>query len=255
MAIIPSFLVFGRTRIDALDMDGALQATIRLIAARKAGYICVANVHTAVTATRDAVLNRVFKNAALVLPDGMPLVWYGGWHGYRMGRVAGPDFMERMIRFSYGKAYRHFLLGSTPETIQTLHRNLEEKAPDLQLCGMISPPFRPFTNRDMHEMADAINAANADIVWVGLGAPKQELWMADMQPLLNRAIMVGVGAAFDFLAGTLQRAPGWMQRAGLEWFYRLLRQPRRLWRRYLINNTIFIAWWVRELACSPRSRS
>jgi N-acetylglucosaminyldiphosphoundecaprenol N-acetyl-beta-D-mannosaminyltransferase len=172
----------------------------------------------------------------------MPLVWLlkSAGHG-GAERVCGPDLMLRVIEDGCRRGYRHFLYGSRPETLRRLEANLVRRFPALRLVGSYSPPFAPFTADEEERTRAMINASGADIVWVGLGAPKQERWMAANRAFLEAPVLAGVGAAFDFHAGTVRQAPGVLQRSGLEWFFRLCTEPRRLWRRYLTTNPRFVA--------------
>ncbi|MBI4538204.1 MAG: WecB/TagA/CpsF family glycosyltransferase [Gemmatimonadetes bacterium] len=249
----PSFAVFGKIRIDAHTMASAVARMEALIRAGQAQYVCVTSVHTTMTCAGSEDMAEVNNNAGMVIPDGMPVVWYGRWRGQSLERVAGADFMAAFLTVSEQKRYRHFLYGSTEETLAKLRRRLGERWPAARVVGAFSPPFQPWTAADLQAAADMIDAADPDVVWVGLGAPKQERWMAAMRPLLRRAIMVGVGAAFDFHAGTVQRAPAWMQRSGLEWLHRLALEPRRLWRRYVSTNCAFLGRWLVEAVGWGRS--
>ena len=171
----------------------------------------------------------------------MPLVWLSRLSGGSpVGRVYGPDLMLAVCERSVGRGYRHFLYGGGPSVAEKLASQLQNRFPGLGIVGAYSPPFRPLTQREDQEIVERINAAQPDFVWVGLGAPKQEHWMADHLVKLNATVLIGVGAAFDFHSGVKVQAPYWMQRSGLEWFFRLLSEPRRLWRRYLVYNTKFL---------------
>lgn len=209
-------------------------------------YICVANVHTTVTAHNDPDYRAVQNGAVLALPDGGPLSRYSRRKGFAdAARVTGPDLMQRLLRESAEKHYRHYFYGSTPETLELLRRKLEETYPGAIIAGMESPPFRALTPEEDAEAVARINAARPDFVWVGLGAPKQERWMATHQGRVH-ALMLGVGAAFDYEAGNIRRAPQWMQRCSLEWLYRLLQDPKRLFKRYFMTNTQFLWWTLRH---------
>lgn len=252
--LVPSFAVFGRVRVDAHTLASALAQMEAMIAARRAGYVWVANVHTTVMCMQDRDFATVNNEAAMVIPDGVPLVWYGRWCRESPERVTGPDLMAAFFGLSEQKGYTHFLYGSTESRLTELRARLARRWPAASVVGAFSPPFRPWTDADLQSAADMINAADPDVVWVGLGAPKQQHWTAVMRPRLKRAIMVGVGAAFDLHAGRARRAPVWMQRSGLEWLYRLLAEPRRLWRRYLFTNSAFLAWWLLEVVKGGPSR-
>jgi N-acetylglucosaminyldiphosphoundecaprenol N-acetyl-beta-D-mannosaminyltransferase len=200
--------------------------------------------------TRDAVLR------TLTVPDGQPLVWALRALGHpQASRVYGPDLMARYCARSATTGVRMFLYGGrTQEALIQLHDTLCERNPGLRIVGGYSPPFRELDEDERREVAAAINASKADVVWVGTGQPKQEKWMAEMRDRLDAPVLVGVGAAFDFHAGIVSQAPGWMQRMGLEWSYRLAREPRRLWRRYASYNPRFIAAFARQYAAHRTNR-
>ena len=203
-------------------------------------YICVSNVHTTVMAYEDTTYRSVQNGAVLAIPDGGPLSSVAHRRGYtEMQRTTGPDLMEEIFKISVQNGYRHFFYGSTTETLEHLKSNLEMKYPGIQIAGMYSPPFRELTAQEDQKIVSRINETNSDFVWIGLGAPKQELWMAAHRGKIQ-GIMVGVGAGFNYHAGELQRAPKWMQCCNLEWLYRLIQDPKRLFKRYLITNTKFI---------------
>ena len=206
-------------------------------------YICVSNVHTTIMAHDNPDYHRVQQDAAFCLPDGKPLSVYSREHGYpEAERVTGPDLMGEM--FARNNGLRHYFYGGTQETIDTLQRILKEKYPHIQLAGMVSPPFRPLNAEEDAAEVEKINASGADILWVGLGAPKQENWMYAHKGKVN-AVMIGVGAGFDYHAGTIRRAPMWMQKASLEWLYRLLQDPRRLFGRYMKTNLKYL-WLIHK---------
>lgn len=228
--------------IAVLDMPRALDAIEVARAAGEGGYVCFTNVHAVVTARDDAVFRSVTNGSLMSVADGKPVYWFARWRrGAAVGHVPGPDFMlEALARF---RDHRHFLYGSTPVTLERLVARVEAGIPGLKICGALSPPFGAVTDAQTALDYVKINETRPDFVWVGLGAPKQEKWMAEAQSALAPAILFGVGAAFDFHAGTAPRAPRWMGRAGLEWLFRLASEPRRLWRRYLVTNTRFL-WYV-----------
>lgn len=206
----------------------------------RGGYVCVSNVHTTVMAYDDPAYLRAHREAMMALPDGKPLVFVcrkKGFSGAR--RVAGPDLLPALLRYSEGKGFRHFFYGSTEETLHQLEKNLRRKYPKLQIAGMYSPPFRHMTEEEDEEAVRMINASRPDFIWVGLGAPKQERWMYEHAGRVS-GIMFGVGAAFDFQAGTSRRAPKWMQECYLEWLFRLLQDPKRLMHRYFTTNVRFV---------------
>lgn len=206
-------------------------------------YVCVSNVHTTVMAYNDPSYREVQNNAAIAVPDGKPLSLICRIRGYKEAkRVAGPDLMPEILQISEREGYTHYFYGSTERTLNYLEKNLREKYPKLKIAGTYSPPFRKLTKEEDERIVHMINAAQPDFVWVGLGAPKQERWMYAHKGKVN-AIMLGVGAAFDFHAGTSKRAPKWMQEFYLEWLYRLIQDPQRLLKRYLRSNVQFI-WLI-----------
>ena len=203
-------------------------------------YICVSNVHTTVTAFDDPKYRAVQNGAVLAIPDGGPLSSVGRRRGFsNMKRTTGPSLMGEIFQISSQRNYRHFFYGSTQETLDKLHLELIKKYPGIQIVGMYSPPFRSLTEEENQNIINEINKASPDFVWIGLGAPKQEIWMAEHKGLIN-GLMIGVGAGFDYYAGNIQRAPQWMQKCNLEWLYRLLQDPKRLFTRYLRTNIKFI---------------
>ena len=226
--------------ISVLNMRLAVSYIIDNLSELSGRYICLCNVHTAVTAYDDAEYADIENGAAIVLPDGKPIASEQRRRGYAQAeRVAGPDLMTALFDASEDGSIRHFFYGSAPETIQALKGSLKEKYPSLNIAGMYSPPFRPQNSAEDEADTARINDGCPDIVWVGLGAPKQEKWMAAHQGRIH-GVMIGVGAGFDFHAGTVKRAPVWMQRAGLEWFFRLTQDPGHLLKRYLYTNTRYL---------------
>lgn len=229
------------TKILVTGMEQTVECIENEIDTLRGSYICVGNVHTTVMAHDDAAYHEVQKQAAFVLPDGKPLSVYSRKHGFpEAARVTGPDLMLRMFERENG--FKHYFYGGSPETLTMLEQKLREKYPHLQIVGMVSPPFQKLSREEDKEAVAQINASGADIIWVGLGAPKQENWMyAHQQQVCG--VMVGVGAGFDYHAGNIKRAPGWMQRLSLEWLYRLLQDPKRLLKRYLVTNTRYL-WLI-----------
>lgn len=237
--LIPVCRILG-VDIAAIDMQWLLDFTQKNIAALSGDYMCVANVHTTVTAFEDASYRDVQNGGIMAIPDGGPLATEGRKRGHAgMQRTTGPSYMAQMLSISAEKGYRHFFYGSTDETLDKLRAALEGKCPGLQVAGMYSPPFRPLTDEEDEQIVRMINDTNADFVWIGLGAPKQEKWMAAHQGRI-KGFMVGVGAGFDYYAGNIKRAPMWMQKMNLEWLYRLMQEPKRLFSRYWHTNTRFI---------------
>jgi N-acetylglucosaminyldiphosphoundecaprenol N-acetyl-beta-D-mannosaminyltransferase len=183
------------------------------------------------------ILNRSLVNT----PDGMPTVWVGHLQGHRgMGRVYGPDFMLELCSLSVERSYRHFLYGGNPGVAERLGQVLSEKFPGLRIVGSFTPPFRPLNESERENLKKSVANARPDVIWVGLSTPKQEQFMAEYIDILETHLMVGVGAAFDIHTGRIIDAPVWMKRSGLQWLHRLIQEPRRLWRRYLINNPKFL---------------
>jgi len=227
--------------VSAINPEIAVSTIDRWIRQRARQYICVADVHSVMECHHDAGVRRICNAAGLVTPDGMPLAWLLKLAGHRYAeRVCGSDLMFAVFGRGQKRGYRHFLYGSSEQTLRLLRRKLERRFPGATIVGSISPPFRPLSEAEDRSIVAAINDAGADIVWVGLGAPKQERWMADHRAALEAPILIGVGAAFDFHAGLVRRAPRFLQRSGLEWLFRLCMEPRRLWRRYLTNNPQFL---------------
>ncbi len=226
--------------ISLVDMKRALDQIDRWVLSREPNYVCVCSVHGVMECQRSDDLRRIFNSAGMVTPDGMPLVWLARGRDPQVTRVYGPDLMLAEFQRSIGAGHRHFLYGGGPGVAARLADNMRKRFPGLQVAGSMEPPFAPLDQLTTPETAAAINATGADVVWVGISSPKQERWMARMRPLLRAPVLIGVGAAFDFHSGTVRQAPRWMQRSGLEWLFRLTTEPRRLWRRYLINNPWFL---------------
>ncbi len=229
-----------KTNISVTNMQNTMEYLSDHLDFLRGKYICVSNVHTTVMAYRDENYRLVQNNAAMALPDGKPLSIISRRRGFiDAERVPGPDLMPRMFELSKEKGYRHYFYGSTPKTLENLKEQIQKKYPYLQIAGMYSPPFRPLTEEEDREIIQNINSTKPDFIWVALGAPKQEKWMYDHEDKLN-GIMLGVGAAFDFEAGTVKRAPRWMQEFCMEWLYRIIQDPVRLIPRYLNTNVSFM---------------
>jgi N-acetylglucosaminyldiphosphoundecaprenol N-acetyl-beta-D-mannosaminyltransferase len=204
-------------------------------------YVCATTVHGVMEARRDPSFRAILNEASLVTADGMPLVWVARTRGGRRAeRVYGPDLMLRLCAASAGRAIRHYFYGGVAGVAERLAANLEQRFSGLRVAGWWSPSFHPLAEDELRDAAHRINSSGADIVWVGLGTPKQERWMAAMRSRLTAKVMLSVGAAFDFHAGRVRQAPRLLQRAGLEWAFRLSQEPRRLWRRYALNNPLFV---------------
>ena len=216
--------------------EEAVLHVIRHIHELSGEYICFSNVHTSVMGKENQDYRRVLNGAAFTFPDGNPIAQFQQKMGHELSeRVAGPDFMEHMFRNTADGQLSHFFYGASQETLDALKVNLEKKYPGIVIKGMYSPPFRPLSEEEDKADIEMINAAGADIVWIGLGAPKQEKWMQAHKGLIH-GVMMGVGAGFDFHAGTIKRAPKWIQNFGLEWLYRLFQDPGRLVKRYFVTN-------------------
>lgn len=236
---IPTCSILG-VDIAAIHMEWLVDFTDRHLRELSGDYMCVSNVHTTVTAYEDSAYRAIQNGGIMAIPDGGPLSSVGRRRGFSaMGRTTGPGYMEQIMSLSAERGWRHYFYGATEQTLSKLRSELTRKYPGLEIAGMYSPPFRPLTAGEDGEVIRRINEAAPDFVWVGLGAPKQEQWMADHQGKIQ-GFMVGVGAAFDYLAGNIRRAPEWMQSCNLEWLYRLMQEPRRLFKRYLVTNTKFI---------------
>lgn len=234
------------TNINVTNMDDTIAYLTENLEQLKGDYICVSNVHTTVMAYRDKAYRRVQNSAAMALPDGQPLSIVSRRRGFfEARRVPGPDLMPAILDLSQETGYRHYFYGSTDATLTALRAALLRRYPKLQIAGMYSPPFRELTKEEDEEIVGRINDSGADFVWVALGAPKQEWWMYEHRHRV-KAVMLGVGAAFDFTAGTVKRAPMWMQRLCLEWVFRILRDPKRMLPRYLNTNFAFLYYVYQE---------
>jgi N-acetylglucosaminyldiphosphoundecaprenol N-acetyl-beta-D-mannosaminyltransferase len=241
------FDVLG-VKISALTLEQAVDLVEGWVANRTKQYVNVCTSGTVLECHDHPRLAGIVNGAGMATPDGMPLVWLGRRHGLQVSRVYGPDLMLRVCDQGRARRIRHFYYGSTESVLSRLRDRLQQRFPGLEVVGMQAPPFRALTADEIQATAALINAARPDVVWVGLGTPKQDDWVGQFRPLLDAPVLVAVGAAFDFHAGTVRQAPRWMMRAGLEWLFRLLMEPRRLWRRYLIGNPRFVAlvlrqWW------------
>ncbi len=220
--------------ISAVNMGLALKTVEEWIARHEHTYVCVTPAHALMECYRQPDLRVIFNRSGMTTPDGMSVVWLLRLYGRReVGRVYGPDLMHSVCRLSQEKGWRHYLYGGEPGVPELLKSSLRDLYPGLKIAGTYSPPFRPLTEEEDRQVIQRINAADPDIIWVGISTPKQEYWMSQHLGRLNAPVMVGVGAAFDFLSGRKPQAPRWMQRSGLEWLFRLGSEPNRLWRRYI----------------------
>ena len=231
------------------DYDRTLDWIDRSVASGTRGYVCVAAVHTVMQSQEDPELRAAVLGSSLTVPDGQPLVWAMNALGHNLSsRVYGPDLMDRACARAAETGQRFYLYGGRNQgALVQLALNLRRRHPGLRIVGGYSPPYRSLTDEERDAVIGEIDASGADVVWVGIGVPKQEKWMAMMRPLLQTPVLIGVGAAFDFNAGLVPQAPPWLQTAGLEWAYRLAHEPRRLWRRYLRYNPLFVAAFARQL--------
>lgn len=233
--------------IDALSWQDAISRIQGWASRRESRYVCITNVHSVVTTGQDSAFREVVADCDMATPDGTPVAWMLRRLGYSgQERINGPDLMWKYCEQASLSGESIFLYGGTPDTVAILQPKLLTAFPGLKIAGAISPPFRALTAEEDAADVECINASGAGTVWVSLGCPKQEKWMAAHRGRVN-AVMIGVGAAFDYHAGTIQRAPIWMQRNGLEWLYRLLSEPGRLWKRYLVTNTLFILGAIKQL--------
>ena len=235
-----------KTKINVTDMDKTISYITRNLDELRGNYICVSNVHTTVMAFRDKGYRKVQNSAAMALPDGQPLSIVSRMRGFKQARrVPGPDLMPAILELSQDKGYTHYFYGSTERTLEKLRKVLLAKYPGLRIAGMYSPPFRKLTQEEDEEDVRRINDSGADFVWVALGAPKQEKWMYEHRGRVN-GLMIGVGAAFDFMAGTVKRAPMWMQSLCMEWIFRIMQDPGRMLPRYLNTNFAFVYYVCKE---------
>lgn len=238
-SLIPTCSIMG-VNVAAINMGWLLDYLNKNLSDIKADYICVSNVHTTVISYQDESYRAIQNGGLMAIPDGGPLSTVGQKRGHKnMARTTGPSLMGEIFKISPLKGYRHYFYGSTYKTLELLHQELKNKYPGIQIVGMYSPPFRPLKSEEDRAIVERINKTKPDFVWIGLGAPKQEMWMAAHQGKID-GLMLGVGAGFDYYAGNIKRAPMWMQRINLEWIYRLMQDPKRLFVRYWRTNTKFI---------------
>jgi N-acetylglucosaminyldiphosphoundecaprenol N-acetyl-beta-D-mannosaminyltransferase len=211
-------------------------------------YVCVISVHGLVVAQRDPAIRSALNHCGMATEDGMPLVWWSRLAGFSQARrVCGSDLFDAVCGYGLQRGYRHYFYGASPDVLRLLTDRLRRRYPGLIIAGSHSPPFRPLTAAEDAKEVAAINETHPDFVWVGLGMPKQEKWMVEHLGKIDATALIGIGAAFDFHAGTKPRAPTWMQHAGLEWLFRLMTEPRRLAHRYLIDNALFVGYTLRQV--------
>lgn len=240
MTTFPTVNILG-VPVAATHMQEAVDRIFRWVDDRTPGYVLLTGVHGIMESQRDPDLLEIHQRAAMCAPDGMPTVWLGWLHGHKsMDRCYGPGLMLEVLQQSVARGTRHYLYGGNEGVPEQLRDRLVERFPGLQIVGAESPPFRPLTPEEDDAVVARIAAAEADLVWVGLSTPKQDRWMAAHVGRVHAPVLLGVGAAFDFHTGRVPQAPRPIQRAGLEWAFRLAMEPRRLWRRYLYANPRFV---------------
>ncbi len=238
---IPRFNVLG-VSVSGMNLDAAVAVMLEAVREHRKGYICVTGVHGVTEAQDDPAFRRILNESFLNTTDGMPLVWLGKhFIGGHVSRVYGPDLMLAFFAATQQRPCRHFFYGGAPGVAEELKARLEERFPGVTVCGTYTPPFRPLEPQEEAEFIEVVRVRRPDVIWVGLSTPKQERFMAEYLPKLHTSLMVGVGAAFDFHSGRVRQAPRWIQRSGFEWLYRMATEPRRLARRYLVNNPLFLA--------------
>jgi N-acetylglucosaminyldiphosphoundecaprenol N-acetyl-beta-D-mannosaminyltransferase len=232
------------------DYARTIELIDQFVAEREQGYMCVCNVHALMASKEDPELREALLGSTINVPDGQPLVWAMNALGASLeSRVYGPELMWRSCAHAAETGLRFYLYGGRNQgALVQLALNLRRNHPGVKIVGGYSPPHRPLTDEEQSAVADEINRARADVVWVGIGVPKQEKWMVQMRSRLDAPILIGVGAAFDFHAGLVPQAPFWLQEAGLEWAYRLAHEPRRLWKRYMRYNPRFMAAFAAQLS-------
>ena len=248
------FDIFG-IHVGITPLDQSPIVIRQLIDTNTTSYVCSVNVHVLVTAVRDHRFQRIINGADWSFPDGIPLVWYAR---HRLGllqteRIAGANLMIKC--FDELRDVKHFFYGATDSTLENLVSNARKKYPDLNIAGYFSPPFRPLTFKERQKVIAKINGISPDIIWVSLGAPKQETWMWEMRNEIEHGVMIGVGAAFDYFVGNIKRPPAWVRRSGFEWLCRLYQEPARLSKRYFVTNSLFILFLIKELLFSRRSQT
>jgi N-acetylglucosaminyldiphosphoundecaprenol N-acetyl-beta-D-mannosaminyltransferase len=243
---VPRFS-FGTVQMSCLDMESALDALYGFVAQGQGGYIACTCTHGIVDSEHDERLRSILNGSLLTLPDGMPTVWVGRAKGMPVRRVTAPDFLEAALADPRARRVRHYFFGGSPKTLERIVARATHILGRPAIAGSYSPPIRPAGVPEDPQTLTAIAAAKPDIIWVGLGLPKQELWMANHTAQFPRAVMVGVGAAFDWFAGTQARAPKWVQSLGLEWAHRVLSEPTRLWPRYRVVVPKALGIMLREI--------
>ena len=237
------------------DYEEMLDWIDAMVASRERGYLCACNVHTVMASREDPELRAALADSSINVPDGQPLVWAINALGHSLrSRVYGPELMSRACARAAELGHRFYLYGGRNQgALVQLALNLRHRHPGVKIVGGYSPPHRVLTDEEQDAIIAEINHSQADVVWAGIGVPKQEKWMAQVRPELEAPVLIGVGAAFDFHAGLVPQAPNWIQESGLEWSYRLAHEPRRLWKRYLRYNPKFVGAFARQLSADRRS--
>jgi len=234
-------------KISIVNSYRKVYETLKLTSFVSSSYITVNNVHTVVEAVHNVTYKDIINSSFLSLPDGKPLSVVARLKGIKnISRIFGPTFFEKALDWGQKDSIKHFFFGSNKETLDKMIEVIIEKYPKAKIVGIISPPYRVLTEKENTEYLRKMNESNADLIWIGLGAPKQEIWMYENYKKLNRGIMIGIGAGFDYLAGNTKHAPQWMKSFALEWLFRLFQEPQRLWKRYLVTNTLFIIFLILE---------
>lgn len=227
--------------VDAVDMQRAIELIVEMLSGKRKGYVCVAGVHGVMEAQRRPELADAYRESAMTIPDGMPLVWVGHWQHHRdMERVTGPDLMLQIFLRPEFATTTHYLYGGEQGVVEELRERLLQLNPGARIVGVRTPPFRELTATEERALIQEVSRLKPDIIWVGVSCPKQELFMLRHYDKFESKLMFGVGAAFDYHTGRIRDCADWVKRAGLQWFHRLLQDPRRLWKRYLRNNPEFI---------------
>ena len=249
--VTPEKYAVAGVNVSALRFEDGVRLLLDAPAANRRLRVHFAAMHTVVEASKDEDLMELLNDADIIAPDGMPVVWLGRRQGKQVERFCGPDVMSAILERSCGLGYSHFFYGGRPEMVEQMAENLRVRFPGLNIAGIYSPPFRPLNIAEAEAVTRMINGSGADFVWVGLGSPKQDHWLATFRSLLSAPVLLAVGAAFDFHSGRVKRAPRWAQRLGIEWVFRLAAEPRRLSMRYTITGFQFIQL-LRRQAKAPR---
>ncbi|MBF0522430.1 MAG: WecB/TagA/CpsF family glycosyltransferase [Candidatus Omnitrophica bacterium] len=234
--------------IAVTDLPKTCQIILDWVREGRKTYVCIAPVSTIVDCQKDQVYRDIVNKSGITTPDGMPVVWLLKARGHKaVRRTYGPDLMLEVCEAGHKNGLRHYFFGGTDEVNLLLIKNLRKKFPEIKITGSYAPGIRNIGDKEPSNVLKFINDVKPDVLWVGLGSPKQDYWMANHRALLDVPVMVGVGAAFDFVAGTKKQAPKWIRHSGLEWLFRLCSEPKRLWKRYLVGNTVFIWLLICEL--------